>query len=63
MYIISKLRLFEHLPVEIASMSSCSAFRITNRSVKSKKISFHRVSSEKRNKEHFMKCIQNVKRT
>ena len=50
MYIISKLRLFEHLPVKIASMSSSSAFRIKNRSVKSKKISLHRVSSEKRNK-------------
>ena len=39
MYIICKLRLFEHLYVEIANMSSCSAFEFTKHSEKIKNVS------------------------
>ena len=43
-------------------MPSCSSIGCTNRSQKIKNISFHRVPSEKRNKELRMKWLQSIER-
>ena len=51
----------EHLFTETSSMSSCSAIGCTNRSKINKKVLFHRVPSEKRNKLFCPKMIQSTK--